>query len=132
MIRSSIHSRRMAWLALAAVLLMATAPTVSRVLASVAGQAGAVLVEMCTAAGLKTIDVSGLLDTRDQVPASGDATDDMCGYCALAPPLALVLLLLCVLAPPRPMRVPLPHRPPLFRPVRNRRGLGSQAPPIAL
>ncbi len=121
----------MAWLALAAVLLMATAPTVSRVLASAAGQAGAVLVEMCTAAGLKTIDVSGLLDTGNQAPASGDAMDDMCGYCALAPPLALVLLLLCVLAPPLPLRVPLSHRPPLHRPVRNRRGLGSQAPPIA-
>lgn len=131
MIRSSSRFRRTAWLALVAALLIALAPAVSRILASHAGNASTSLVEMCTATGLKLIDPSlpvGKSDPMTPMPHM----DEACGYCVLAAPLLLVAALLTV-----------PHLRPapaygrhfyclILHSPRNRRGLGSQAPPLAL
>jgi hypothetical protein len=78
-----------------AALLIALAPAVSRILASHAGNASTSLVEMCTATGLKLIDLSlsgGKSDPMTPMPHM----DEACGYCVLAAPLLLVAALLTV------------------------------------
>jgi len=100
-------------------------------LASHVGNASTSLVEMCTATGLKLIDLSlsgGKSDPMTPMPHM----DEACDYCVLAAPLLLVAALLTV-----------PHVRPaptygrhfyclILHSPRNRRGLGSQAPPLAL
>ncbi len=121
----------MAWLALVAVLLTVAAPTVSRVLAATVAKTAPVLMEMCTVAGLKVIDVSPYVGGGEAAPPMA-AMGDACGYCVLATPPLLALVLLCLLAL-RPPQAPLRG---LYRArqrsVRNARGLGSQGPPLAL
>ena len=120
----------MSWLAFLAVLLMTAMPTIGRIVASVAPQATPVLMEMCTTAGRSLVDVSPFI--APEAPARPmQAMAEACDYCTLLPPLQLVLLVLCaqLLRPP-------PHRRArsyriVPRAVRNLRGLGSQAPPVA-
>lgn len=124
----------MAVVALLAMLMSAVAPSVSRVLASSAHQAAPLLLEMCTAAGLATIEVpapTGAGDDSGQ-PAPRHAMDEACGYCFLVTSQPVFLLLLCLLALRAPMATTLRPATALLRPRRNSRGLGSQAPPIAL
>ncbi|TAH41407.1 MAG: DUF2946 domain-containing protein [Gammaproteobacteria bacterium] len=129
-IRSSSRFRHTAWLALAAALLIALAPAVSRILASHAGNASAYLVEMCTATGLKLVGLSSPIGQSDPTPPM-PSMDEACGYCVLTAPLLLVVALLMVphLRPAPAVGLHfywlIPHSP------RNRRGLGSQAPPLA-
>lgn len=123
----------MARLALAAMLLAALMPTVSRVLAASAPRGAPVLMEMCTVAGTKLIDVSSFLGVDDAEPAPATtAMADACGYCTLAtpPPILLALLFLSLLWTPRAPATRVRTR--VLKPLRNARGLGSQAPPIAL
>lgn len=130
MARDSTAFRHMAVLALAAMLLVAVAPTVSRVLAATASKTGPVLMEMCTMAGLKLIDVSPFPGGTDDEPATPAAPmGPACDYCVLATPLPIVLLLLFALLPWAPRRLVFPAMSvaPRFR--RNMRGLGGQAPP---
>jgi len=130
MIRSSASFRRMAWLALVAVLLASVMPTASRVIAATVSKAAPILMEMCTSAGRQVLDVSPFIATEE--PASpAVAAMDACDYCVLATPLPLVLLLFCLLAlfPGQPSVVR--HYLALLRLPRNTRGLGSQAPPLA-
>jgi hypothetical protein len=132
MTRSSASFRRMACLALMAVLLSIVAPTASRVIAATASKAAPILMELCTTAGRQMLDVSPFIALEETPAQPSMETVDACGYCVLATPLPLVLLLFCLLAL-------LPVRPPvvryylaLLRSSRNTRGLGSQAPPLAL
>jgi hypothetical protein len=121
----------MAWLALVAVLLMSAMPMVSRVLATTA-QAGPILMEMCTTAGRQLIDVSPFIPAAEQSVQPPTVMSDACGYCMLATPLPLVLLVLGLLGLV-PTRPPVVRYYRLFLPLpRNLRGLGSQAPPRAL
>lgn len=130
----------MARLALAAMLLVALAPTLSRTLQASAAPGGAVvrLVELCTAAGMQM----RLLPAMPAAPAGHDGGQpgqpaphdggDACGYCSLTVPPPVVLLLACLLlllVPVAPV-----FRPHFFLPrfLRNLRGLGAQAPPLAL
>lgn len=129
--RSSASFRRMAWLALAAVVLSLAMPTASRVLAAVAPGTAPVLMEMCTAAGTKLVDVSPFLGDETPAPPM-PAMTEACDYCVLVPPLTLALALLFLLLLHLPQS-PLRRRYVFFpNPLRNLRGLGSQAPPIAL
>ncbi|HRN61764.1 MAG TPA: DUF2946 family protein [Luteimonas sp.] len=132
MTRSTALFRRMAWLALAAALLATAMPTVSRALSVLLPQSVPVWMEMCTTAGTQLVDVSPFLGEQSP-PQPQTGAVDACDYCVLATPLPLVLALLavCLLAPAS--RLPrLRATVPLLRSPRNLRGLGSQAPPLAL
>lgn len=128
--RSSASFRRMTLLALAAMLLAVVMPTASRIVAAAAPDAPPLLVQMCTAVGLKTIALPAHHGDDGPAPAL-QVMDEACGYCVLATALPLVLLLLCLLAL-RPQAVsPLLLQTTRLRLPRNFRSLGSQAPPIA-
>ena len=132
----------MARLALAAMLLMALAPTISRTLASGADPNGPVLrvLQMCTTAGLQVQSIASFLG--DDVAGFGGADDhpaphphepgDACGYCSLVTPLPLLLLLLCGLLALSPVAPLFRHRIVARRTLRNLRGLGAQGPPLPL
>lgn len=124
----------MAWLALVATLLTAVMPTVSRVIASAATSATPLLLEMCTAAGIKLVEMPPPLG--GDAPRPGHpvppAMADACSYCVLATSLPVLLLLLGLVAPHgRHAAVARIYQASL-RLTRNARGLGSQAPPLAL
>ncbi|MCR6663236.1 MAG: DUF2946 family protein [Luteimonas sp.] len=125
---------RMAPLALIAALLLALVPTASRIIASVAPAAQPILMELCTGAGTHTIDVSPFIAVEDPRPVAtaSSMTGEACGYCALLPPFALLLLSVVAWLPRTPRATPLHFVAPFLRWPRNLRGLGSQAPPIAL
>lgn len=131
--RSSASFRRMTLLALAAMLLAVVMPTASRILAATTPDAPPLLVQMCTAVGLKTVALPAHHGGDGPAPAPAlQVMDEVCGYCVLATALPLVLLLLCLLAL-RPQAVsPLLLQTTPLRLPRNFRGLGSQAPPIAV
>lgn len=128
-IRNPAFSRPMARLALCAMLLLAFAPALSRVLATGASGAMAGWVELCTASGLKWVDTAAPAgDATPAHPATPAGAD--CAYCPLAsslPPTPLSLIAQVPLPPlPRlamPGRHPVPHAPIRLR------GLGGQGPP---
>lgn len=141
MIRSTTFRNLMARLALAAMLLMALAPTISRSLATLPDANGAVLraLQMCTTAGLQTrliapllgSDVAGFAGDEHPAPHPHEP-GDACGYCSLVTPLPLLLLLLCGLLALPPVAPPFRHRIVARRTLRNLRGLGAQGPPLSL
>ena len=128
-------------LALAAMLLMALAPTISRTLASGADPNGPVIraLQMCTSGGLQTQLIASFLGD-DAVGFGGDEhpaphphePGDACGYCSLVTPLPLLLLLLCGLLALPPMAPLFRRRTHAQRMLRNLRGLGAQGPPLTL
>ena len=128
-------------LALAAMLLMALAPTISRTLASGADPNGPVLrvLQMCTTAGLQVQSIASFLD-GDVAGFGGDEhpaphphePGDACGYCSLVTPLPLLLLLLCGLLALPPVAPFFRRRTHAQRMLRNLRGLGAQGPPLPL
>lgn len=123
----------MAWLALVAALLMAVAPAVSRVVVATASKSVPVLMELCTASGIKMIDVTPFIGESEAVPpVVPPHMDEACAYCTLATPLPLVLLLLFALLLAPATSLPARFSPFSPRPRRNLRGLGSQAPPVLL
>lgn len=136
MIRRTRAFRCVAWLALAAAVLSATAPTASRLLATVLPGTVTLLVEMCTAAGLQWVEMSpvGEVDAAAQQATSAPMTamDPNCAYCVLGAVLpfvlALLFALLLALVPVACRQVASPY----IHPPRNLRGLGSQAPPLLL
>lgn len=122
----------MARLALLAALLVAFAPSVSRVLTHGAAQAVAGWTQMCTSVGLAMVVTEGVLPDKKSPAPAGMPPGDACAYCALAAALPIVLLFLYALVPTTPgCRDPLPVAPRL-RILVNQRGLGSQGPPILL
>ncbi|MEF9979457.1 MAG: DUF2946 family protein, partial [Thermomonas sp.] len=99
--RSPAFGNLMARLALAAMLLMALAPGISRTLASNVDADNPVLqaLQMCTTSGLQTRLVAPLLGDEvagfggDEHPAPHPhEAGDACGYCSLVTPLPLLLL----------------------------------------
>lgn len=131
-IRAPALFRLMLQLALAAVLLMSIAPTASRVLTAGDSARQPILMELCTSAGLKLIDISSFIGTEEPATATHDAADAACGYCLLATPLPLLLLMLVVLLFRQVAATHVRRDPPPLRTPRNRRGIGSQGPPHAL
>jgi len=131
-------------LALVAVLLMAFAPVVSRwAKGDALQQLVPGLTEVCTSAGLKSVDVAAWLgdggdstsvrNGASKVPApdpSGMGAD--CAYCTLLAGTALLLLTLALLLP-QALAALVPVSPSLsFRPSSVFPGLGSRGPPLAL
>jgi hypothetical protein len=119
-------------LALLAVLLVAFAPSASRMLASGSTQLLAGWSELCTTMGLKTLpsEARSLADAPSlpQMPAGGD----YCDYCPLAASLSLLLLAVALLSPPLLRQAPRLPAAPRLRAADNLRGLGSRGPPILL
>ncbi|MFN7184012.1 MAG: DUF2946 family protein [Thermomonas haemolytica] len=132
-LRSRPFHAWMARLALAAVLLVAVMPTVSRWLESRAQGLPDAVLAMCTMDGL-AMKPARLLAEPGKAPApSGAMPDDYCAYCPLLAslaPLALAVLALLLPAQPRALLPsgarPMPHAPPCLR------GLGARGPPILL
>lgn len=123
----------MAWLAMAAALLMAVMPTASRV-AAVGGAGDGGLIELCTAAGLKLVSIASFGVEAPDAPPSAPSTMSAaaCGYCVLPAALTLVLLLLLIPQQRLPSSLSWWRRSPVLRPPRNAHGLGAQGPPLPL
>jgi hypothetical protein len=127
--RSLTFHRLMARLALAAVLLLALAPTVNRLLDSGFPGAGGLWEQMCTAHGLKLVQLP--LDRADagQSQSQGDTGGD-CAYCPLLN--ALTALALCVLLF-FPQTIGRFLNSPIRAQLRSRicpGGLGARGPPL--
>lgn len=130
--RTAASFRLMLQLALAAALLLAITPTISRVLAASDFAHQPILMELCTSAGMEQIDISSFIGAEEPATAAHGATDAACGYCLLATPLPLLLLALVVMLFPKAGRLRVQRAAPCLCVSRNRRGLGSQGPPFAL
>lgn len=130
-IRSPTFLRSMTRLALVAVLLLAFAPSVSRVLAGGATQILAGWTELCTTQGLKWVDTGAQsMAEKSPVPSPMPMGSD-CAYCPLAASLPLLLLFFVLLFPRLADGSIAPiHRPPPPRVIINLRGLGSRGPPV--
>lgn len=119
-------------LALVAVLLMALAPSVSKVLASGTTQVLAGWAQLCTMQGLKWVDTAARSPAEKPPFPAGTPMGDNCAYCLLAASLPLVLLFLFVLFPRLTAGNAIPIGPPRRRTATNLRGLGGQGPPVLL
>lgn len=131
-LRSRSLDRTMTRLALLAVLLLALAPSVSRVLASATPQVLAGWSELCTTMGLKTLpsEARSFGDASPVAPKMPGA--DACDYCPLAASLSLLLLAIALLPPVLQRHASFLHVAPRLRIDDNLRGLGSRGPPILL
>lgn len=129
MIRHPVLFRSLARLAFCAILLLALAPAVSRVLGAGASGAMAGWIELCTPGGLKWVDATGPGgDVPAPMPAAAGGD---CAYCLLAGALPWVPLALALLLPwlSRPWIRPCWSEPFLRASIRPR-GLGGQGPPL--
>jgi hypothetical protein len=134
MLRNRTFRRSMSRLAFIAVLLMAFAPAISRwTKGDALQQLMPGLTEICTVAGLKSVDVSAWLGGSGKVPAPDHSGMDAdCAYCTLLAGTALLLLTLALLLP-RVLANLVPASLPLsFRSSSVFPGLGSRGPPLAL
>lgn len=122
----------MARLAMLAVLLMALAPSVSRVFAAGTTQVLEGWTELCTTAGLAWVDTAAQSPVKKSPQPAGMPADADCAYCPLASSLPLVLLVVCLLFPRVAAGKATTFDTGWRRVETNRRGLGSQGPPIRL
>ena len=132
-IRSRQFQSWIARLALAAILLVALAPTVSRWVESGTQRLPDALAAMCTSTGLSWLKPHDLLEAGRKAPApAGTMQDEYCGYCSLLASVAPVLLAVILLLQLLPsIRLPEGHAPPP-RGITVLRGLGARGPPILL
>lgn len=128
--RSPAFHRRMARLALAAMLLLACVPTLGRLLAGPAAQDAGGWAQLCTVAGLQQVPLPGLADPFAPAPPPAGATPDHCPYCPLLQGLVPVVVASAIASPrpaPRLLQVRIaPAAPPAWWPT----GLGSRGPPL--
>ena len=131
-LRSRALDKTVTRLALLAVLLLALAPSVSRVLASATPQVLAGWSELCTTMGLKTLpsEARSFGDASPAAPKMPGA--EACDSCPLAASLSLLLLVIALLPPVLRRHASFFHIAPRLRIVDNLRGLGSRGPPILL
>jgi hypothetical protein len=140
MLRNRTFQRSVSRLAFLAVLLMAFAPAISRwTQGDSLQQLVPGLTGICTAAGLKSVDVAAWLGDGStntsigKVPAPDHSGMDAdCAYCTLLAGTALLLLTLALLFP-RVLANLVPASLPLsFRSSSVFPGLGSRGPPLAI
>jgi hypothetical protein len=136
MLRSRPFRHWMARLALAAVLLLALAPTVSRWVESSRQRLPDALLAMCTGDGLSLVrPASAWTDVQadqGQPAPVGAAQDEHCPHCPLLAKITPLLLAALVLAPlragPPPVDAPTRALPAIVLP----HGLGARGPPLPL
>lgn len=129
MLRSRTLDRTLTRLALLAVLLLALAPSVSRVLSGGTPQVLAGWSQLCTSMGLKSLPSEARsLPGQPALPAGGD----YCDYCPLAASLPLLALFLAFVLPALNRGIAAVPAAPRLRLPGNFRGLGGQGPPLAL
>lgn len=128
-VHSSALARNLARLALLAALLLAIAPSISRVLGNAGNRMPAGWVELCTRAGLTWVEAASLPGSPLPAPATPASGDD-CPYCPLAASLPLIPLPPC-LSLPRPAAgmLDIPPCPRLHASV-CANGPGCRGPPL--
>jgi len=127
--RSRNFQGLMTRLALAAVLLLVLAPTLSRLLDSPSSRAGGLWESMCTAHGLQLVRLPiGSLDSP-QLPDQGEQRGD-CDYCPLLNALTALAVCAILLLPPVIARFAASPRrsPPQTRVFFG--NLGARGPPL--
>jgi len=132
--RNLAFHRRMTLLALAAMLLLLSLPTVGRVLSASSSDSQGTWAQMCTMAGLKLVKLApgGEANPLDGPAPKHVTPGEDCAYCPVLAGLAMLLVwtLLAPLDAPR-RAVPRTRKTPL-REFLYPAGLGSRGPPIAL
>lgn len=119
-------------LALLALLLVALAPAVSRVLAAGSTQLLAGWSQLCTSAGLQLLPSPASSPSGKSSAPMGMPADADCAYCPLAASLPLLLLCLGFALVVHARWIP-PSRPsPALHGAAHLRGLGCRGPPLAL
>jgi hypothetical protein len=132
--RNAAFHRRMTLLALAAMLLLLSLPTLGRVMAGAPDDARGAWAQMCTMAGLKLVKLApgGDANPLDPPAPKHMMPGEDCAYCPVLAGLAM-LLVWTLLAPlPASRRALPPWRNTPLRAFVHPSGLGSRGPPIAL
>lgn len=135
--RNAVFHRRMSWLALVAMLLLAALPTLGR-LAAGPGTPDGVWAQICTMAGLKLVKLApGDASPLDPPPVSpagegGAMPGPDCAYCPLLAAVVVLLLSIAFALPPHATRRPAEARRAAPWRFRHPSGLGSRGPPPAL
>ena len=117
-------------LALAAILLMATLPTLGRMLETRAPAWQDMASAMCTTDGL-VMKAHGLLHDDGRMPLGKTMGED-CAYCPLLAAMVPLVLAALLLLPLRAAMRLLPLRAAPMRDARLAHGLGARGPPLAL
>ncbi|HEY0502095.1 MAG TPA: DUF2946 family protein [Lysobacter sp.] len=132
--RNPAFHRRMTLLALAAMLLLLSLPTVGRVLSASSADSQGAWAQMCTMAGLKLVKLAPAGDAGSlESPAPKHALPgEDCAYCPVLAGLAMLLVWTLFAAPPAARRALPPWRQAPLRAFTHPSGLGSRGPPIAL
>lgn len=116
-------------MALLAMLLLVFAPSVSRWVAGNNAASGSSWVEMCTATGLKMVNLADFV--KGELPKPMPMGQD-CDYCPLAASIAPLLLLIALVFPLIADHVVSLARQIVLRIFSYPSGLGSRGPPILL
>jgi DUF2946 family protein len=133
MLRNPTLQRTMTRLALVAVLLMVSAPTVGRWMKGDRLEFLPGLTEICTTLGLQSVDTSAWGTDAAQTPAPGhDGMDVDCAYCPLLAGTALLLLAFILLRPEPGAAGISSALVAVFRGSSTFPGLGSRGPPLFL
>lgn len=131
MIRSAGFQKPMARMALVAMLLLAFSPVVTRVLAGLPSSAVTGWAEICTATGLKFVDLAKFTQGDLPEPARTPMAAD-CAYCPLLAATALLLVAVAIWLPRGVVSLfaAMWAKPETssFHPC----GLGSRGPPVFL
>jgi len=132
--RNPAFHRWMTLLALAAMLLLLSLPTVGRALSGASADSQGAWAQICTMAGLKLVKLAPGGDTNPLGPPAPKPMmpGEECAYCPVLAGLAMLLVwtLLAPLQSPRHQAPPTRKAP--LRDFLHPSGLGSRGPPIAL
>ena len=133
-VRNPAFHRRMTLLALVAMLLLLSLPTLGRVISTSASDAQGAWAQMCTMAGLKLVKLAPASDASSlDAPAPKHVVPgEDCAYCPVLAGLALLLVWTLFASPLLVRRVLPPWRQTPLRAFAHPSGLGSRGPPIAL
>lgn len=124
----------MTLLALAAMLLLLSLPTVGRVLSASSSDSQGAWAQMCTMAGLKLVKLApgGEANPLDGPTPKHDMPGEDCAYCPVLASLAMLLAWTHFAPLHRPQHAVSRTRKAPLLDFQHPAGLGSRGPPIAL